>query len=270
MFEYLVAAADHLNLVRQQAPLVHNITNFVVMHTTANALLSVGASPVMAHAPEEVEEIAALASSLVLNIGTLSTTWVASMHLALELANSRDIPVVLDPVGAGASRMRTEYALSLLEKLQGGIVRGNASEILALAGDKSPTRGVDSTVEVTAAIESAHTLAERYGCTVCVSGAVDVITNGVSMLSVSGGSPMMTRVTGLGCTASALIGAFAGVCAKEDRFSATVSAMGVMSCAGSLAALQARGPGSFLIEFLDALHGMTEEDLAMSISILQQ
>ena len=268
------AAWEQLEAVRQQSPLVHNITNLVVMHTTANALLALGASPVMAHAAEEAEEIVGLASALVLNIGTLSPGWVESMRLALAAAKARALPVVIDPVGAGASIYRTRTALELLAASESAIVRGNASEIAALAGSAATTKGVDSSMEAFAAKEAARALARRHGCVVCVSGPTDIVTDGEKLVTVTGGSPLMTRVTGMGCTASAFCAAFAAVAgnsAKANRntfrLGATVSAMAVMSAAGGLAARDASGPGSFLAAFLDRVSSLSADELAMGATI---
>ena len=265
----LSLAWEQLEAVRRTSPLVHNITNLVVMHTTANALLALGASPVMAHAAEEVEEIAGLASALVLNIGTLSPAWVESMRLALSAAKARSLPVVMDPVGAGASRYRTRTALELLAASSNAIVRGNASEIAALTGSAITTRGVDSSMEALAAKDAAIELARGHGCVVCVSGATDLVTNGETCITLTGGSPLMTRVTGMGCTASAFCAAFAAVAGadadddrKAARMDATVSAMAVMSAAGGLAAKEAAGPGSFLPAFLDRVSLLSAADLA--------
>lgn len=273
---------EHLAELRRAAPLVHNITNLVVMHTTANALLAVGASPVMAHAREEVEEITGSADALVLNIGTLSPPWVAAMHAALGVAVGRGIPVVIDPVGAGASALRTDTALSLLEGATGGhsavILRGNASEVMALAGADGAVKGVDSTAQTADAAGGAERLAERYGCVVCVSGAMDLVTNGELRVLLTGGSPLMARVTGMGCSASALVGAVAAladipeplVSRAEMALWATVSAMACMSAAGSMAVGECRGPGSFLPAFLDALYGLQGDDVARRVTVERQ
>ena len=268
------AAWVQLEAVRRRLPLVHNITNLVVMHTTANALLALGASPVMAHAAEEAEEIVGLASALVLNIGTLSPGWVESMRLALAAAKARALPVVIDPVGAGASIYRTRTALELLAASESAIVRGNASEIAALAGSAATTKGVDSSMEAFAAKEAARALARRYSCVVCVSGPTDIVTNGETFVTVTGGSPLMTRVTGMGCTASTFCAAFAAVAGSNAgaerntaRLEATASAMAVMSAAGGLAAKDASGPGSFLPAFLDRVSSLSAAELAASVTI---
>ena len=267
-------AGEHLEAVRRQSPLVHNITNFVVMQTTANALLALGASPVMAHAAEEVAEIVGLASALVLNIGTLSPPWVKAMRLALDAANARCLPVVIDPVGAGASAYRTQTALELIAASSDAIVRGNASEIAALAGSAVKTKGVDSSMEALAAREAAVELALRHSCVVCVSGATDLVTNGREFATITGGSALMTRVTGIGCTATAFCAAFAAIAGSLDkeerrtaRMNATVSAMAVMSAAGGLAAGDAAGPGSFLPAFLDRVSSLSADELGESVVI---
>lgn len=267
-------AQEQLAAVRQNAPLVHNITNLVVMHTTANALLALGASPVMAHATEEAAEITELSASLVLNIGTLSPDWVESMRLSLAAANSRNLPVVIDPVGAGASAYRTRTALELITASSGAIVRGNASEIAALTGSAVKTKGVDSSMEALAAKEAATHLAETHGCIVCVSGPVDLVTDGKACITLTGGSPLMTRVTGMGCTASAFCAAFAAVAKPVGgndrmaaRLSAVISAMAVMSAAGGLAAKDAAGPGSFLPSFLDRVSTLSPGELAQGVRI---
>ena len=245
--------------VRAESPLVHNITNFVVMNTTANALLALGASPVMAHAEDEVEEMVGLARALVLNIGTLDDAWVGAMLLAGRAARRRGVPVVLDPVGAGATQYRTETARRLLAEVAPTIVRGNASEIRALGGGAGGTRGVDSVHETEAALDAARSLAAAHGCVVSVSGAVDLVVAGDQIARVRNGVPLMTRVTGMGCTASALTGAFAAVAASP--FVAAAHAMVVLGVAGELAAERAAGPGSLQVEILDALASLRPEDV---------
>ena len=253
---------DDLTTLRTRQPLVHNITNYVVMNLTANALLALGASPIMAHAEEELDELLGLASALVLNIGTLSAGWIGSMHRAAEIAGRRGVPIVLDPVGAGASRLRTDTALALLGTAAPTVIRGNASEILALAGASGGTRGVDSTHAAHDAADAARQLAKAYGCAVAVSGAEDFITDGTTDLLLPGGHPLMPRVTGLGCTATAVVGAFAAVSATPFR--AAVSGMAMMKTAGEIAARQAAGPGTFVPHFLDALHTVTPDQFAAS------
>ena len=248
-----------LRSIRTQGPLVHSITNFVVMNTTANALLAIGGSPIMAHAAEEMEELTAIVQALVLNIGTLSRPWIESMLLAGRLARSRGVPVVLDPVGAGASRLRTDTALTLLEEVKPAVVRGNASEIMALNGAAGTTKGVDSTSGSDAAADAAHALACRTASVVVVSGATDLITDGTRTVRIAGGSPLLPRITGMGCTASALIGAFVAV--NPSPFAAAVHAMAVMDIAAEMAQEKAAGPGTLQLHFLDALYLMNEQDV---------
>ena len=257
-----VPAADiweDIQRIRAQAPLVHNITNYVVMNTTANALLALGASPVMAHAEEEVEEMAGIARALVINLGTLSAAWIRSMQLAGQAAKRRGIPIVLDPVGAGATHFRTATALRLLQELAPAVVRGNASEIRSLAYDEHGTKGVDSAHGPEEALEAARTLAGRYRCVAVVSGPVDLVVSHAPVTRVANGHPMMPKVTGLGCTATALIGAFAAV--NPSAHDAAAHAMAVMGIAGEIAGENAAGPGSFFTGFLDALYNLQESDV---------
>ena len=252
-----------IDAIRQKAPLVHNITNFVVMNNTANALLALGASPVMAHAPEEVAEMAAMASAVVLNMGTLSECWVEAMLLAGQSALEHNVPIVFDPVGLGATSYRNQTARRIFKQFTPSIIRGNASEIMALAAElfdtqqQIKTKGVDSTTASDNAIETAQTLAQQ------LSGAEDFITDGKSVHSLKNGSPMMARVTGMGCTASAITGAFAGI--NSDMLEAAAHAMAVMGIAGELATLQSKGPGSLQVNFLDQLYTLTPESIVNTL-----
>lgn len=257
--------SEDLGLVRAQAPLVHNITNYVVMNSTANALLAVGASPVMAHAVEEVEDMAAIAAALVINIGTLSPPWVAAMEKAAAAANRRSIPVVFDPVGVGATPYRTRTFRLLLEKAWPTAIRGNASEIIAAAGDFSATKGVDSAAAAESALASAQWLSGQHDCVVCVSGATDYAVDHDLVQRIGNGHPLMPRVTGLGCTASALCAAFAAV--QPDRLRAVVSAMAVMGIAGEIAGEKAAGTGSMQVNFLDALCNLSGEEIARRLKL---
>ncbi|MBM3285290.1 MAG: hydroxyethylthiazole kinase [Candidatus Aminicenantes bacterium] len=254
-----------LETIRKKSPLVHNITNYVVMNSTANALLALGASPVMAHAAEEIEDMVGLASALVVNIGTLSPAWVFSMRKAMSEAGKKGIPVVLDPVGAGATRFRSETALTLLSEGKPAIVRGNASEILALGAQDAKTKGVDSLHRSDEAVEAARILSEKFGVTVSISGPSDMVVNGKKLAVVSNGHPMMPRVTGMGCTASALTGAFAAV--NPSAFKAAAHAMAVMGIAGELAAGKAAGPGTFQACFIDALYSLGLKDISEKIRV---
>ena len=254
-----------LERIRAEAPLVHNITNYVVMNVTANALLALGASPVMAHAEEEVAEMTAIARALVINIGTLSTPWVAAMFKAGGVARRNGLAIVLDPVGAGATAFRTGTARGLLEELSPAIVRGNPSEIRALASDERATHGVDSAHAPEDAASAALAVACRSHGAVVASGPTDLILCGTGVARVGNGHPMMARVTGMGCTASALAGAFAAV--NPSPYDAAVNAMVAMGIAGELAAEGAPGPGSFLPRFLDALYLLSEADIRGRIRV---
>lgn len=244
--------------IRERAPLVHNITNFVVMNNTANALLAVGASPVMAHATEEVEDMVRLAGALVVNVGTLSPEWVRGMERAMHTAHEAGIPIVYDPVGAGATPYRNIVNNQLLHAVRPTIVRGNGSEIQAVAagfglGAAAQTKGVDSTAQADAAIAAASALSEYLRTVVVISGPTDYVVDGNTVRENSHGTPMMTRVTGMGCTATAICGAFAAV--NPDAAEAALNAMRLMGLCGERAAEEAKGPGSFQVAFLDALYG---------------
>jgi hydroxyethylthiazole kinase len=256
---------ESIESIRKTSPVVHNITNYVVMNSTANALLAIGASPVMAHAAEEVADMVNIASALVINIGTLSRDWVNSMFKAADQAAKRGIPVILDPVGAGATGYRTETAREFLKAVRPAIVRGNASEIMALVEDKAKTKGVDSTDVSHNAVAAAKGINEAYGSVVCVSGETDYIVGRDRILKVGNGHPMMTRVTGMGCAATALCGAFAAV--GPDFVKTSAHAMAVMGIAGEMAAERAAGPGSLQVLFLDALYGLTSKDIAARLKM---
>ena len=268
VINYAQSVWHDVELIRQRAPLVHNITNFVVMNTTANALLALGASPVMAHALEEVEEMAGIAGALVLNIGTLSPAWVDAMVLAGRQANRKGIPVVIDPVGAGATNYRNETMKRLLAEVRPAVIRGNASEIRALYYAEQGTRGVDSTHTSEQALDAARALAGALECVVCTSGETDVIVASQGVIRVANGNAMMPRVTGLGCTATALIGAFAAV--NPSPFHTTAHAMAVMGIAGEMAAEHSPGPGSLQVHFLDALYQLQAGDIASRLRLSEE
>jgi hydroxyethylthiazole kinase len=248
-------AEELLARLRERQPLVHNITNYVAMNFTANALLSLGASPVMAHAVEEAEDMAALAGALVLNIGTLSTPWINAMLKAGAAAGRKGIPIVLDPVGAGATKYRTNTARRILQTCRPNVVRGNASEILALAGAVSRTRGVDSQDDTLAAREVALDLARRAGVVIAMTGVVDFVTDGRRTALISNGHPLMGRVTATGCAASAITGAFCAV--EPDAWRASVGALAAFGVAGEIASEGGPGPGTFQARILDALNALT-------------
>ncbi len=249
-----------LEKIRREHPLIHNITNYVVMNFTANVLLALGASPVMAHAIEEVEEMVGLANALVINIGTLSQPWIESMARAARAAGDRSIPVVFDPVGAGATSFRTETARRLINEAPVAVLRGNGSEILAVAGRKGITRGVDSVHGAEDAQSAALDLAKTCGLVVAVTGVEDFVTDGSRTSKISNGHALMSRITGTGCAASAITGAFCAV--EKDAFTAATGALVTFGIAGELAAGASQGPGSFQTALLDALDSV---DSAMII-----
>ncbi len=268
MTDYSDRAAQNLAKIRSSAPLVHNITNFVVMNSTANVLLAAGASPVMAHAENEVEAMVSFAGALVLNIGTLTDDWVRSMVKAGKKANELGVPVILDPVGAGATALRTSASTTILGEVEISVIRANASEVLALAGTDSATKGVDSVHTTDDVVEVMPGLAKELGCTIAVTGSVDVVTDGERTFEVTGGDAMMTRVTGTGCAATALVGAFAAV--DEDTTLAAASALAYYGLAGSRAAEDCPGPGSYWVNVLNELYNISEDDLRKTKSIVER
>ncbi|MBY6201424.1 hydroxyethylthiazole kinase [Maritalea mobilis] len=246
-----------LATMRAATPLVHNITNFVAMNVMANVLLAIGASPAMVHAREEAAEFAALAQALTVNIGTADPDWGAAMYEAAAVMGEADRPWVFDPVGVAATRFRQDLSAKLLD-LKPTVVRGNASEILALAGLGGAARGVDAGDSVEAAEDAARDLASRTGGVVAVSGPVDFITDGTRAARVANGHPMMARITVMGCSLNGVIAAF---CAGQPAFDATVAALAAYGVAGEVAGETAQGPGSFQVAFLDALYHLTPEAL---------
>lgn len=246
-----------LNAMRAATPLVHNITNFVAMNVMANVLLAIGASPAMVHAREEAAEFAALAQALTVNIGTADPDWGAAMQEAATVMVEAGRPWVLDPVGVAATRFRQDLSARLLAR-KPSVVRGNASEILTLAGLGGAARGVDAGDSVDAAQDAARALALRTGGVVAVSGPVDFITDGTRAARVANGHPMMSRITVMGCSLNGVIAAF---CAGQPHFEATVAALAAYGVAGEVAGQTAQGPGSFQVAFLDALYHLTPEAL---------
>lgn len=260
--EYLIRDLD---LIRTQAPLIHNITNYVVMNNTANALLAIGASPVMAHSVDEVEEMVNIASSLVINIGTLDAVWVEAMIIAGKAALRKSIPVVFDPVGAGATSFRSEVCKQLIKECRPSIIRGNASEIMALSDTQFRTKGVDSTNKSDTALNSAKALASQTNSTVVISGEIDYITDGITVETVNNGNSMMAKVTGMGCTATAIAGAFSAV--NNNAMEAATHAMSVMGITGEVATAISKGNGSLQINFLDTLFNLDEEVIRKNIRL---
>jgi len=254
-----------LTAIRAKNPVVTSITNYVVTNTTANALLAIGASPIMSHAAEEMAELMVFSGALVINLGTVAPEYIAAMDPAWAAADKAGVPVILDPVGAGASKLRTETPLALLARHKAFIVRGNASEIMTLAGQSGETKGVDSTAKSDDAAGFAQTLARRLECAVVVSGEADQVCTGQASARVLGGSALMPRVTGLGCTATAICGAFAAV--NKNPFEAALHACAAMKVAGEMAAEKASGPGTLQLYFYDALYAMGEKDIRQRLKV---
>lgn len=254
--------------VRKNSPLVHNITNYVVMNTTANALLAIGASPIMAHAHAEVSDMVSLCNATVINIGTLDDYWVKSMLIAAQSAHENNKTWILDPVGAGATTYRDETVAALL-LFRPTVIRGNASEIMALAKmSQQKTKGVDSVHQSTDAVFAAKWLNANFGSVVCISGATDVIIDGSTQITVNNGHALMQQVTGLGCTASAIVAAFAGN-EPINIHKATVAAMALLSVAGQLSQKQSAGPGSLQLNILDKLYNITQEEFYQTVNVNQ-
>ena len=230
-------------------PLVHCITNYVSMDIAANTLLAVGASPAMIHTPEESGDFSPVAGALTINIGTISPNWLEGMEKAIAAANEAKVPWVLDPVAHFATPYRKSSVIKLMS-LNPSVVRGNASEILALQGEETDAKGVDSLEGVETALNASKKLAKKYNCIIVVTGETDIITDGVKVTRVSGGSSLMSSVTAVGCSLTCLVGAFAAI---TDPYTASVSATSLFAEAGHRARLNASGPGSFRMHFLDQL-----------------
>jgi hydroxyethylthiazole kinase len=247
-----------LRLVRERKPLVHQITNYVVMNETANATLALGALPVMAHAREEVAEMVRLAGALVLNIGTLSPHWVEAMLIAGTAANEAGVPVVLDPVGAGATTYRTETARLIVDQVDVAVLRGNAGEIATLVGVEAEVRGVESIAAGADAAAIARAAATTLGVVASVTGPVDHVSDGVRLAAIANGDPLLAAVTGTGCMSSAITGCFLAV---AEPFEAAVAALVAFGVAGEDAARDAKGPGSFHVGLYDALAALNPDSL---------
>jgi hydroxyethylthiazole kinase len=249
-----------LRELRERKPLVHQITNYVVMNETANATLALGALPVMAHAREEVEEMVGLAGALVLNIGTLSEPWVEAMLVAGRAAGERGIPVVLDPVGAGATRYRTETARRLLDELEVTVLRGNAGEVATLVGVEAEVRGVESVAAAGEPADLAREAARTLGLVASVTGPVDHVSDGERVLTVANGHVLLGSVTGTGCMSTAITGCY--LAAQPDApLEAAAGALAAFGVAGEDSAREARGPGSFHAGLYDALAALDPDTL---------
>ncbi|MTV48736.1 hydroxyethylthiazole kinase [Heliobacillus mobilis] len=255
---------EKLNLMRERRPLIHHLTNFVTMNDCANMVLATGASPVMAHAPEEVAEMAALSGALVLNIGTLTLPWIDAMVMAGKAANKVGVPVIVDPVGAGATKLRTESCLRILDEVKVAVVRANAAEAAVLAGQAGEVKGVDAVSGD--ALSAAQALARRFGLVAAVTGVIDYVSDGQKTVKIENGDAWMGRLTGTGCMASSVTGCFCAV--EEDFFAASAAALAYYGAAGEIASGRVdfsqkseaerwpvpRGPMSFKTAFFDAVY----------------
>ena len=248
-----------LEKVRAERPLVHHITNHVTVNDCANVTLCIGASPVMAHSRHEVAEMVAMAGALVLNIGTLDTRQVEAMLLAGKSANALDIPVILDPVGAGATKYRTKTSLRLLRELEVAVLKGNGGEVACLAGAGGKVRGVDSAGVGGEPVKIVREYARKLGTTVAMTGAVDVVSDGKRTLLVENGHPLMGCFSGSGCMASSVVGAFAAV--GNDRVVSTAAALAAFGVAGERAAARCKTPYAVKLAIFDELYELTPAGL---------
>ena len=257
-----------LERIRETKPLVHHITNYVVMNSTANITLAIGASPIMAHAHDEMEAMQAFSGALNINIGTLDEYWIESMIKAGRAATKNGTPIILDPVGSGATELRTQTTRRLLKETNVTVIRGNASEIMSLSEEDFKIQGVDSMETVERARRVAIHLARTLKKVVAVTGPIDLITNGETTIDVANGDPMFGNVTGTGCAATATISCFNAV--EKDPLLATAAALAYYGLAGEIAAKNSSGPGSFQVALYDALFNMTSEDIINGLKVTIQ
>jgi len=247
----LTSINQHLQKIKLENPLILNMTNAVTIDFVANGLLSLGASPIMSKAQQEIDDLLKIAKSVVINIGTLNQAFVEICELTCANANKCNVPIILDPVGCGASHYRTEMSKKLIDQYQIAIIRGNASEILSLSS-ASTTKGVDSTHQSEQAIATAQLLSKQYQTCIVISGKTDVIVDQDNINKINRGSSLMPKITGTGCLLSAVVAAFHAT--EENRFMAATHAVTFYGICGEMAAQNAVGPGSFKVNFLDALH----------------
>lgn len=247
-------AYELLERVRQQQPVVHHLTNWVTIYDCAQVVKSLGASPVMAHAIEEVADMSQIASALVLNIGTLTVEFVEAMKLAARSANKKGIPVVLDVCGAGATALRDRKCLELISEVRIDVIKGNASEVARVSGESVKTRGVDATEVGGDLALLAEKLAAQRKATVVITGKADIITDGKQTYLVENGHPLMSRVVGTGCMAASVIGTFAAV--EHDLALASACALACFGIAAEVAAENSSGPGSFKERLFDCLYNL--------------
>ena len=260
--ENIKTIAQLLRDVKTKKPLVHHLTNYVTVNDCANIVLALGGSPVMADDAGEVEEMVGIASALVINIGTLNARTIEAMFLAGRKANQLGIPVVIDPVGAGATSLRTNTAAKLLQEVKPAVLRGNMSEIKVVSGIGAHTRGVDSTDDGANGGEIASGLARNLGCTVVITGVQDVVSDGSRTGLIANGHQFLARVSGTGCMATSLIGCYAGV--TTDYYLAACAGLVTMGLAGEKAAAglnASEAIGSFKVKLMDGIDRLTPEDI---------
>ncbi len=253
-------AYPYLEAVRGKSPVVHHLTNWVTIYDCAQAVKSFGASPVMAHAPEEAADMAGIASALVLNIGTLTTEFIESMKIAAAAANKKGIPVLLDVCGAGATHFRNSMSFELLKASKINIIKGNGSEIARIAGRDVRTRGVDATAVRDDLNEIASFLAKEMECTVVITGKEDIIADSRSEYIVKNGHEMMSHVVGTGCMAASVIGTFAGA-SPDDLTAAAAAGLSCYGIAAELAMMLSAGPGTFKERLFDCIYNLKKEDV---------
>jgi hydroxyethylthiazole kinase len=249
-----IDAYNLLKKIRQEKPVIHHLTNWVTIYDCANVVKVLGASPVMAHAKEEVAEMAKIASSLVLNIGTLTVDFVEAMKIAARSANEKGIPVILDACGAGATRLRDDKCSELLNETRIDIIKGNASEIARIAGENVRTKGVDANKVDKNLVQLAKKLSQERKCTVVITGKEDIITDGKKVYLVKNGHPMMTHIVGTGCMSTSVVGTFAAV--EKDLALASVAALACFGIVAECAAKDSSGAGNFKERIFDRLYNL--------------
>jgi hydroxyethylthiazole kinase len=264
---YGAVCAELLLRIRERHPLIHHITNFVVMNDTANLTLALGALPVMAHAKEEVAEMVAAAGALVLNPGTLTPEWVESMLIAGRRANELAIPVIYDPVGVGATKLRSETGQRFLGTLHLAVVRGNSGEVGSLAGAGGLVKGVESVEGVKDPVQVARSLAQKYQTVVAITGQRDILSDGKRVLGVDNGHALLKTITGSGCMATTAVAVFCAV--ESDALIATAAALACYGLAAQYAAQDAKGPGTFRAALLDAVYHLTPAQVEARAEIVE-
>lgn len=250
-----INTGELLEKLRQKRPIIHHITNYVTVNDCANTTLAIGAAPVMAHAKEEVEEMVAISNALVLNIGTLDQTQIKSMLIAGKKANELNIPIILDPCGTGATKLRTESAKKLIHDLKISVIKGNAGEIGTLAGIEAQVHGVESGELKGSPKTAAKILAKKTGSIIIMTGKEDIITDANKMCKVCNGSPMACKITGGGCMAASLIASFLAI--EKDYVKASTAALVCFGIAQELAEKQSDGPGSFHVHLFDKIYSLS-------------